>query len=140
MKSRHTWQRLSLGWKVSNELRVNWKASLFTAFVFKRPTDANQFEGIPCPVMWKQQFVFLCCPVSARDCVFPPLREAFGLCERHCCFPVSCFQFAWAIPSFLSIPWLMYASHMLSCRISSLPWTMILLHDSANQNIMFRRD
>ena len=69
-----------------NELRVNWKASLLSAFGFERPADANQFEGVPCPVRWKQQFVFLCfpsrlcekqcCPVSARDIVFPPLREA----------------------------------------------------------------
>ena len=69
-----------------NELRVNWKASLFSAFGFERPADANQFEGVPCPVRWKQQFVFLCfpsrlcerqcCPVSARDSVFPPPREA----------------------------------------------------------------
>ena len=91
MKSRHTWQRLSLGWKVSNELRVNWKTSLFSAFGFKRLTDANPFEGVPCPAMRKQPFVF-------SMFSFPPMREAilFCLCERQCsrlcerqCCPVS---------------------------------------------------
>ena len=91
---------------------------------FKRPTDAGQFEGMPCPAMWKQQFVF-----SLFSC--PPLREGvlsrlcekqypsglckrqclLDLCERHCCVPVSCFQYACAIsPISLFLGWLMHAS------------------------------
>ena len=163
MKSRHTWQRLVLGWKVSNELRVNRKAPRFSAFGFKRPTDENQFEGILCPTMWKQQFVFSlfsfpflretmlfclcerqCCSVSARDSVPSGLCERqclFDLCERHCCFHVPCLQYACAISSlYLFLGWLMHASHLLSHRICSKPLTMLLLHDSANQNSMSHRD
>ena len=61
---------LSLGWKVSNEVRVNWKASLFTAFGFERPTDANQFGGIPCRVM------FVSLPPLQEAVLVWPLREA----------------------------------------------------------------
>ena len=47
---------------------------MFSAFGFKRPTDGNQFEGMPCPVMWKQQFVFPCLTTL-------PLREAVLFCR-----------------------------------------------------------
>ena len=66
MKSRHTWQRLSLGWKVSKELRVNWKASLFCdvettiwLFLVFLPASAIGTDVL-----------------SLRETVFPPLREA----------------------------------------------------------------
>ena len=85
MKSRHTKQRLCLGWKVSIELRVSWKASLLSAFGFKPPTDANQFESIPCPVMWKQQFVFLCFPCSLckRQCYSVSARDSVLLASAR---------------------------------------------------------
>ena len=162
MKSRHTWQRFSLGWKVSDELRVNWKASRFSAFGFKRETDASQFEGIPCSVMWKQQFGFLCfpsrlcerqcCPVSARGSVVPSLREAVSLlassrgsvCLASARGIVVSLYLAFSmharfLPFFRPLGWLMHASHMLSYRICSGPLTMLWLHDSGNQNSMFRR-
>ena len=105
---------------MSKELRVNWKASLTSAFGFKRPTDATQFDGIPCPAVWKQQFGFPCflspslretMSFCLSETVFPPLREAVlsRLCDRHCCFPVSCFQCACASSPFLSVPWLVDA-------------------------------
>ena len=80
--------------------------------VLKRPTDANQFDGIPCPAMWKQQFgfflVFL--PASGRgnvvlclrETVFPPLQEAS-------LFPCILLSVCMRDFSLLSVPWLVDA-------------------------------
>ena len=74
--------------------------------VFKRPTDATQFESIPCPAVWKQEFRFLVfLPVtmrdnvdlsqrdsasaSARGSIVPSLRETMLLCLKQTRVPDS---------------------------------------------------
>ena len=153
MKSRHTWQRLSLGWKVSNELRVNWKASCSLRLVLSVQLMRINSKVSHVPRCGNNNLVFPCFPSPLREAVSFCLCERqclidlcerqclVDLCERQCCFPVSCFQYACAISPFcLFLGWLMHASHMLSHRICSGPLTTLLLHDSANENSMFHRD
>ena len=122
MKSRHTWQRLSLGWKVSNDLRANWKESLFSAFGSKRPTDANQLEGGN-----NNLFILVFLSASARGSVC--LASARGIVvSLHLAFSMH------ARLLFLSVPWLVDARipHVIISHLSG-SLTMSLLHGSANQ-------
>ena len=79
--------------------------------------------------MWKQQFVFLClpsrlserqcCPISARDSVFPPLREAvlFCLCERQCPFGLCERQCCWASARGILLSVCMRDSFLFDCTL-----------------------
>ena len=130
MKSRHTWQRLSLGWKVSNELRVNWKASLFSAFGSKRPTDANQLEGGN-----NNLFILVFLSASARGSV--PASARGSVCLASARGIVVSLHLTFSMHArllFLSVPWLVDARipHVIISHLSG-SLTMSLLHGSANQ-------
>ena len=83
--------------------------------------------------------VFL--PASARGSVVPSLREtvSFWPLREALLFPCILLSVCMRDFSLLSVLWLVDARipHVV---ISHGPLTMLLLHDSANQNSMFRRD
>ena len=99
---------------------------LFSAFGFTRPIDATQFDGVPCPTVWKQQFGFPCF-------LSPALRETMSFCLSETSVPASArgsvvsLYLAFSVHArfllffCLFLGWLMHASHMLSDRICSGP-------------------
>ena len=124
VKSRHTWQRLTLHGKCPKSYESIGKHSCSLRLVLSVQQMRINSTVSRVPAMWKKQFgssLFpsrlcerQCCPFSARDKILlvsargivVSLYLAFGMHARF-------------LPFCLFLGWLMHASHMLSYRTSA---------------------